>query len=132
MTSKHLISSGIVINADKNKILLIRRKDKMLGSAWSIPASHIEKGETPLAALKRELREELKLEIIDFILLNIEEFSANEKTYVSFNFAVITGENFQCNDSIEKARWFAYYELEHIDHKVPVAGVEHFKHAYYK
>ena len=48
----------------QNKVLLtLRPKDKRLGGYWEFPGGKIEDGESPQFALKRELREELDIEI---------------------------------------------------------------------
>ena len=49
----------------QNKILLtLRPEDKRLGGYWEFPGGKIEAGESPQFALKRELREELDIEIV--------------------------------------------------------------------
>ncbi len=46
------------------KILItLRPKDKKLGGYWEFPGGKIEKQESPEAALKRELQEELSIEV---------------------------------------------------------------------
>ncbi len=48
----------------QNKILItLRPQDKKLGGYWEFPGGKIEAGETPQVALKRELREELDIEV---------------------------------------------------------------------
>jgi 8-oxo-dGTP diphosphatase len=48
----------------QNKILLtLRPDDKKLGGYWEFPGGKIEAGESPQFALRRELQEELDIEI---------------------------------------------------------------------
>lgn len=48
----------------QNKILItLRPENKQLGGYWEFPGGKIEAGESPQVALKRELREELDIEV---------------------------------------------------------------------
>lgn len=53
-------SIGIILNAAQNKVLLVKRKDTPI---WVLPGGGIEKGESPEAALIREIQEETALQI---------------------------------------------------------------------
>ncbi|MFK5927562.1 MAG: (deoxy)nucleoside triphosphate pyrophosphohydrolase [Desulfuromusa sp.] len=57
------VSAAIILHRDK-VLLTLRPKDKRLGGFWEFPGGKIEEGETPQFALKRELREELDIEIV--------------------------------------------------------------------
>lgn len=59
------VVAGIIIN-DNNQILIAQRPlDKYLGGLWEFPGGKVEPSETPENALKREIREELDIEIIN-------------------------------------------------------------------
>lgn len=64
MEEKDTHDSVIVVVVDKDKILLIKRSktDEWMPNHWSFPGGHIEKGETPYKASKRELKEETQLD----------------------------------------------------------------------
>ena len=58
-----LVAAAALVDAD-NRVLVARRPEgKPLGGLWEFPGGKLEPGETPEAALKRELREELAIEI---------------------------------------------------------------------
>ena len=54
----------VVVIDDKNKILLIKRSktDEWKPLHWSFPGGHVEKGEAPYKAARRELKEETELD----------------------------------------------------------------------
>ena len=59
-----------------NKYLIQKRPSKgLLADLWEFPGGKMEKGETPQEALKRELREELDIEIsVSRHLMNVRHF----------------------------------------------------------
>lgn len=46
-------AGGVVVNAE-GRVLLVSQH----GTSWSLPKGHLEEGETPLEAARREIREE--------------------------------------------------------------------------
>lgn len=69
MTDYKVIVCGIITN-EQGQVLLCRRSpQKELGGFWEFPGGKLEHGEALIPALKRELREELAIEITDETLL---------------------------------------------------------------
>lgn len=58
-----LVSAAALVDADGRVLVQQRPADKPMGGLWEFPGGKIEPGETPEAALKRELREELALDL---------------------------------------------------------------------
>ena len=65
MVNNNKIEVCAAVIQHHNKILItLRPEDKRLGGYWEFPGGKIEAGESPQAALVRELREELDIEIV--------------------------------------------------------------------
>lgn len=71
----HVVVCAAIINP-KGQILVARRKsDKKLGGFWEFPGGKLESGEDLSGALKREIQEELQLNIQNEKLLLAKPFS---------------------------------------------------------
>lgn len=57
------VSAGVLIRPDGRFLLALRPKGKTWGGYWEFPGGKIESGETALDALKRELKEEIGIEV---------------------------------------------------------------------
>lgn len=53
------VAAAALVDADGRVLVTQRPDDKHLGGLWEFPGGKLEPGETPEAALRRELREEL-------------------------------------------------------------------------
>lgn len=58
-----LVVAAALVDADGRVLLTQRPPGKALAGMWEFPGGKVEAGETPEAALVRELREELQLDI---------------------------------------------------------------------
>ena len=56
------VTAGAIVLDSKNRVLLLRHRFR-LGSGWGIPGGFMEAGEQPVDAVKRELQEEVGLQI---------------------------------------------------------------------
>jgi 8-oxo-dGTP diphosphatase len=54
-----LVVAGLIVGDDGRILIAQRRADQALGGHWEFPGGKVEPGEAPVAALVRELREEL-------------------------------------------------------------------------
>ncbi|ANS73223.1 NUDIX hydrolase [Paenibacillus yonginensis] len=71
--------AAAIIENEQGEILIARRKkDKSQGGLWEFPGGKLEPDESVEACLKRELREEMNIEIQPY-----ESFGVNEHDYGS-------------------------------------------------
>jgi 8-oxo-dGTP diphosphatase len=64
MRDRKLVVAGLVIADDRRVLITQRRADQALPLQWELPGGKVEPGEAPVAALVRELREELGAAVI--------------------------------------------------------------------
>src|SRR6476661_3822940 len=60
MRDRKLVVAGVVVRAGR-VLISQRRADQALPLQWELPGGKVEPGEAPVAALARELREELAI-----------------------------------------------------------------------
>ncbi len=76
------VAAGIIYNA-KNEILISKRlAGKHLAGFWEFPGGKIEPNETMLAALIREMHEEINIEVVEAERLTQVEFTYPEQHVV--------------------------------------------------
>ena len=99
----------------KTKIFATQRGYGDYKDGWEFPGGKIEEGETPEAALKREIREELGAEIevhdlIDVIDYDYETFHLHMNCY----WATLAGGELKLLEH-EAAKWLGSADLESVD-----------------
>jgi 8-oxo-dGTP diphosphatase len=73
MTPGIHVAAGIILNAAGQVLLALRPSHKHQGGLWEFPGGKVEPGESVQVALRRELHEELNLEVGDcspFVLID--------------------------------------------------------------
>jgi 8-oxo-dGTP diphosphatase len=66
-----LLTTDCVIRDNKGRILLIRRKNEPFKGAHALPGGFVDVGETVETACRREVREEVGLEVGELRLLGV-------------------------------------------------------------
>ena len=99
----------------KTRIFATQRGYGEYKDGWEFPGGKIEEGETPEAALKREIREELGAEIevhdlIDVIDYDYETFHLHMNCY----WATLAGGELKLLEH-EAAKWLGNADLESVD-----------------
>ncbi|MDI6881202.1 MAG: 8-oxo-dGTP diphosphatase MutT [Desulfitobacteriaceae bacterium] len=75
------------IISKENRVLIAQRATgKNLAGKWEFPGGKIEQGETPQECLKREMREELdiEIEVLSFFGESIYEYASGEIRLMAF------------------------------------------------
>jgi 8-oxo-dGTP diphosphatase len=103
------VTVGAIISDDAGRVLLFRHRFRP-GSGWGMPGGFIEPGEQPEEALRRELREEVELEIQDLKLFTTRAFKRPMQIEIVFRCRAL-GETDRLSFEIKKAAWFHPDEL---------------------
>jgi ADP-ribose pyrophosphatase YjhB (NUDIX family) len=98
---------GAVVKDETGRLLLIKRGHEPGVGLWSIPGGRIEPGESDVAALVREVREETGLDVVAGRLLGVVQRPglAGAVADITDYVAVVTGGELMAGDDAADARW---------------------------
>lgn len=103
------VTVAAILFDDQRRILLLdhvfRGKNR-----WGVPGGFINNGEQPEEALRRELREEVSIEIDDVGLLFVRTLSDIRQVEI-YHRARVIGDPKPSSIEIKQARWFDINEL---------------------
>jgi mutator protein MutT len=107
--TRFTVTAGAVIFNDKGEVLLLKHRFRP-GSGWGLPGGFMEKGEQPIDALRRELREEIGLEIDDVKVFAARSFKKPKQVEVLFRGRANADVKSQSVE-VERAVWFSIDSL---------------------
>lgn len=107
--SHFAVTVGAIITDKEGRVLLLKHRFRPT-PGWGIPGGFIEKGEQPDAALRRELREEVELEVHDLKLFTTRAFKEPKQIEILFTARAIDDTE-RLSFEIQKAGWFSLDQL---------------------
>ena len=113
MSNKVILTVQIYLEKDNKYLMLYRNKKKndMNGGKWIGVGGHVEQGETPLEAVKREVKEETGLTLNSAIYRAIINFVNDDYVEIIYQYTSsdFTGEVIDCNEG--ELRWIDKSEV---------------------
>jgi ADP-ribose pyrophosphatase YjhB (NUDIX family) len=103
------VTAGAVITDERGRVLLLNHVFRS-GSGWGIPGGFIEKGEQPEAAIRRELREEIGLELERAELVFVRTLKRPSQVEIIFR-GRARGNTRSQSVEIKSAEWFTLDKL---------------------
>lgn len=103
------VTAAAIVSDGRGRVLLLKHRFRP-GSGWGLPGGFIEKGEQPDAALRRELREEIGLEVEQLKLFAVRAFKKPKQVEIVFMGQAI-GSTDELSFEIQEAVWFLPGEL---------------------
>ncbi|MCI9069314.1 (deoxy)nucleoside triphosphate pyrophosphohydrolase [Clostridium sp.] len=105
------VTAAIII--DNNKILIAQRgKNENLAGKWEFPGGKIEIDETPQQCLKREIREELEVDIVvgNYLGESICTYSNSKIKLIAYFATILSGDiKLSVHDKVE---WITISEFD--------------------
>src|SRR5712692_7781339 len=102
-------TAGALIFDDDGRILLLDHVFRP-DSGWGVPGGFLSKGEQPEAALRRELKEEIGIEVENVEMLFARTLPRQRQIEIYFRARAI-GRPEPCSFEIKRAGWFSVDEL---------------------
>lgn len=110
--TRFTVTAAALIFDDAGKILLLKHHFRP-GSGWGIPGGFLEPGEQPEQALRRELREELGLEVNQVEIFTARSFKKPRQVEIVFRAranAKVAQMKLRTME-VERAEWFSVRKL---------------------
>jgi len=110
-----LVVAAVILDARNHCLLALRPKHKHQGGLWEFPGGKVERDEAPFDALRRELFEELELEVrgAEPLLVTTHDYDDKRVTLDVWVVRDFTGEPRGMEG--QELRWYAPDELRSVN-----------------
>ena len=113
--TRFTVTAGALIFNDSGQVLLLKHRFRA-GSGWGIPGGFLEAGEHPEQALRREMREEIGLELEHVEIFTSRTFRRPQQVEVLFRArgSASAGRKVELKPQtmeVERAEWFSLHSL---------------------
>ena len=103
--TRFTVTAGAIIFNQAGEVLLLKHRFRA-GSGWGMPGGFLERGEQPIDALRRELREELDLEVNDVEIFTARSFRKPKQVEILFR-GRAEGPITPRTMEVERSEWFS-------------------------
>jgi len=104
---RFLVTVSAVVLDERGRVLLLQHEFRA-GSGWGIPGGFLEKGEQPLDGLRRELREEVGVEVEAAEIVRVRTLRRPQQVEIHFRCRLRPSQTAEPSSmEINFARWFA-------------------------
>lgn len=103
------VTAGAIISDDEGRVLLLEHVFRPEGG-WGVPGGFLNQGEQPETALRRELREEIGVDLEGVEILFARTLPQQRQIEIYFKARAI-GTPQPCSFEIRKAEWFTVDNL---------------------
>jgi mutator protein MutT len=107
--TRFTVTAGALIFNDAGQVLLLKHRFRA-GSGWGIPGGFLEAGEQPEQAVRRELREEVALEVEQIEIFTSRSFKKPRQVEILFRCRANARVQPQTME-VERAEWFSPQSL---------------------
>ena len=109
-------TASAVVDDSEGRVLLSRRARDPFAGKWDLPGGFLEEGEHPLDCVRRELREETGIRLVDERLLGIwmDRYEYKQRVVSTLNVYYVAGVGdgaLEPADDVAELRWFAPDEV---------------------
>lgn len=116
------VGVGVLIQNNKGEVLLGLRQGAHGAGEWSFPGGHLEFGETIFETAKREVKEEVNLDVDDFELISVADelryIKTDNKHYLNIGIKAVYGGGEPKLMESDKCREWRWVSLENLPERL--------------